>query len=530
MFHIGTDTYGYAWYALEAYENAQTFGGPTNWFTDFLCDVPIFKQSKRHTGSNAMPLVGEYVKNLNYSVFNGSLQIGTRSYNWFIATSNFQDGTSVVTDKHMLKIASDGEVLEIRDCSVPSTSTTSTTTNPSTPTTTVTYATQACPGAWAYSAGQTFPSNFKVELGGGVGWVEITFQTYQIPDRLIVKYLGDLVYDTGYIGSPSYQSDLDNDLSLRGEPQATISGSSSSNNSRTIRWFKPQSYNYLDLEVYAPLGGTAWALDVSCPVGPTTTTSSTTSTSSSTTSPVPTTSTSSTSSTTSSSSSTTTQSTLPPTTTTSTIDTDGDGIPDHLDPDDDNDGCYDEYDKYPLNAAFNSDAFFEVFAASDQNMIVGSPLSIINTEVFSQSLTNVELRQSYHHVVNLGNDFPTQEVIFNLGQTYFGTYQALASSKYSDQRAYYYYNRRPQFDVCNNNYCSPPPGSNICIVPNYNDLDFNGGQNSFPQQNVSPYFAIINSSGGAVDDIIIVRWSDAMVVAQYVGPYLSVQPKLYTLT
>lgn len=470
-----------------------------------------------------MPLVGEYVKNSNYSVFNGSLQIGTRSYNWFIATSNFQDGTSVVTNKYMLKIASDGEVLEIRDCSVPSTSTTSTTINPSTPTTTVTYATQACPGAWSYSAGQTFPSNFKVELGSGIGWVEVDFTTYNIPDRLVVRYLGALVYDTGYIGDTLYQSDLNTELASRGENAATIVSGSS----RTIRWFKPQSYNYLDLEVYAPLAGTAWVANVSCPLAPTTTTSSTTSTSSSTTSPVPTTSTSSTSS---STSSTTTQSTLPPTTTTSTIDTDGDGIPDYLDPDDDNDGCYDQYDKYPTNAAFNSDAFFEVFAASDQNMIVGSPLSIINTEVFSQSLTNVELRQSYHQVVNLGNDFPTQEVIFNLGQTYFGTYQTLASSKYSDQRAYYYYNRRPQFDVCNSNYCSPPPGSNICIVPNYNDLDFNGGQNSFPQQNVSPYFAIINSSGGAVDDIVIVRWSDAMVVAQYVAPYLSIQPKLYTLT
>ena len=163
-------------------------------------------------------------------------------------------------------------------------------------------------------------------------------------------------------------------------------------------------------------------------------------------------------------------------------------------------------------------------------MIVGSPLSILDTEVFSQSLTNVELRQSYHHVVNLGNEFPTQEEIFNLGQTYFNTYQTLATSRYSDLRGYYYYNRRPQFDVCNSNYCSPPPGSNICIVPTYADLDFNGGQNSFPQQNVSPYFAIINSSGGAVDDIVIVRWIDATVVAQYVGPYGSIKAKLYTLT
>ena len=473
-----------------------------------------------------MPLVGEYVKNPNYSVFNGSLQIGNRSYNWFIATSNYEDGSSVVTNKYMLKIASDGEVLEVRDCSVPSTSTTSTTINPSTPTTTVTYATQACPGSWAYSAGQTFPSNFKVELGSGVGWVEVDFTTFQIPDRLVVRYLGDLVYDTGYIGDSQYQSALNTELASRGESAATIVPG----RSRLIRWFKPQSYNFLDLEVYAPLSGTAWEAEVSCPQAPTTTTSSTTSTSSSTTSPVPTTSTSSTSSTTSSTSSTTTQSTLPPTTTTSTIDTDGDGIPDYLDPDDDNDGCYDQYDKYPLNPAFNSDAFFEVFASSDQNMIIGSPLSLIDTEVFNQTLTNVELRQSYHHVVNLGNEFPSQETIFNLGQTYFTTYQTLASSRYSDQRGYYYYNRRPQSDICNTNYCAPPPGSNICIVPTYNDLDFNGGQNSFPQQNVSPYFAIINSSGGAVDDIIIVRWSDATVVAQYVGPFGSIKPKLYTLT
>lgn len=513
---MGTDTHGYLWYAEENYEYAQTYGGPTNWFTDFLCDVPIFKHPKRHTGSNAMPLVGEYIKNFNYSTFNGSLYLSNRTYNWFSATSSYNDGTSVVTEKHIIKVASDGEVLDIRDCSVGSTSTSTTTTNPSTPTTTVTYNTQSCPASFNYGTGQQYPSNFKVELGSGTGWVTIQFKAYDVPDKLIVRYLGTLVYDTGYLGDTTYQSQLDNELSNRGLPSETITQGSD----RIIRWFKPQSYQVLDLEVYAPLTGTGWSINVLCPEAQNTTT-----TSSSTTQSVgPTTSTSSTSSSTSSSTTT-----IFPTTTTSTIDTDGDGIPDYLDPDDDNDGCYDEYDKYPLNPAFNADAFFKVYATSDLNMSVGIPS--FTSSVESRSLRNVLMRQAYHHLVNLGNDFPEDQVIYDLGQTYFGTSQTLAQTRYpNDLKGYYYYNRRPDPDIANNYYSAPPSGSNIAIVPSEDDIDFNGGQNSFPQQNVSPYFAIINTNPGTVNDIIIVRWEDAKVVAVYTKGYLGNPPTLVTLT
>tara|TARA_R100000231_G_scaffold79622_2_gene61410 strand:+ start:36885 stop:38225 length:1341 start_codon:yes stop_codon:yes gene_type:complete len=446
-------------------------------------------------------------------MFDGSLGGHQGStYNWYIMTENPHDGSTTVTNKYMLKIDNTGEVLDIIDCSVGSTTTTSTTIAPGTPTTTVSFAAQNCPASFSYGASgaQTYPSLTKVNLGTGVGWVEIDISTYQLPDKIVIKYLGDIVYDTGYLGDSSYQSDLDTELANRGLPSETITQGTGAN----IRWFKPQSYSLLDVEVYAPLAGTGWDVDVSCPTAPTTIPPTTTSSTSSTTL-VPTT-------------------TLFPTTTTSTIDTDGDGIPDHIDPDDDNDGCYDHLDKYPTNAQFNADAYFQVFAASDNYLDTGNGLASVDVSVFSQSLTPTELRQSYHHIVNLGNDMPTNLQIWDLGQTYFGTYQTMASSQYandgSDNRGFYYYNKRPQFDVCNHNYCSPPPGSNVCIIKTYADKDFSGGQNSFPTFNLTPYFAIINSSGGRVDDLFIVRWEDATVVALYTDGVGSANPTLQTLT
>tara|TARA_B100001287_G_C22686496_1_gene534065 strand:- start:13782 stop:15218 length:1437 start_codon:yes stop_codon:yes gene_type:complete len=478
-----------------------------------LCDINTFKQTKRHNGTNALPQVGDMVYNPNTSMFDGSLGgFQGATYNWYIMTETPHDGSTTVTNKYMVKIDNTGEVLDIIDCSVGSTTTTSTTTNPVTPTTTVSFASQNCPASFSYgqSGAQTFPSTTKVNLGTGVGWVDMDISTYNLPDKIIIKYLGDVVYDTGYLGDTSYQADLNTELASRGLGSETITQGSGAQ----IRWFKPQSYAFLDVEVYAPLAGTGWDVDVSCPTAPTTIPPTTTSSTSSTTL-VPTT-------------------TLFPTTTTSTIDTDGDGVPDYLDPDDDNDGCYDNLDKYPTNAQFNADAFFQVFAASDNYLSAGDGVANINVQVFSQNTTQTELRQSYHHIINLGNDMPTNLEIWDLGQTYFGTYQTMATTQYandgSDNRGYYYYNKRPQFDVCQSNYCVPAPGSQVSIIKTYADLDYSGGQNSFPTFNLSPYFAIINSSGGRVDDLFIVRWEDATVVATYTDGYGGNLPLLTTLT
>ena len=473
-----------------------------------MCDINTFKRNLRHSGSGALPAVGDTVYNANVSIFDGTLgENQGATYNWFIMTQNYSDGSTTVTNKYMLKIDDSGEVLDVIDCSVGSTTSTSTTTNPATPTTTVSFTPQNCPATFSYgqSGAQTFPSTTKVNLGTGIGWVDIDIATYNLPDKVIIKYLGDVVYDTGYLGSTTYQTDLNTELANRGLPSETITQGTGAQ----IRWFKPQSYALLDVEVYAPLSGTGWDVSVSCPAPPTT--SSTTSTSSTTLEPT---------------SSTTTKA---PTTTTSTIDTDGDGIPDYLDPDDDNDGCYDQYDKYPLNAAFNADAFFKVYAVTDLNMDVGIPSFTKIVEQRSQR--NVLMRQAYHHLVNLGNEFPEDNVIYNLGQTYFDTFQTYAINDYpNDLRGFYYYNRRPNPDLSNNLYSAPPCGSNIAIVPSEDDIDFNGGQNSFPQQNVSPYFAIINTNPGTVNDIIIVRWEDATVVAVYTKGFSGNLPSLLTLT
>ncbi len=514
QFYLGTDHFGYTWFAKENYEFAQTFGGPTQWTHDFLCDIDTFKMSKRHNGSGVLPAIGDTVYNANVSIFDGSLNENQgATYNWFIMAQNFSHGSTPEPNKYMIKIDASGEVLDVIDCSVGSTTTSTTTINPSTPTTTVSFASQNCPASFSYGASgaQQFPSTTKVNMGTGVGWVDIDITTYQIPDKIVIKYLGDIVYDTGYLGDTTYQTDLNTELANRGLASETITQGSGAQ----IRWFKPQSYALLDIEVYAPLASTGWNVDVSCPTAPTT--SSTSSTSS--------TSTSSTSSTT----------TKNPTTTTSTIDTDGDGIPDHIDPDDDNDGCYDNLDKYPTNAQFNADAFFKVYAASDNYLSANNGLTNINVQVFSQSTVQTELRQGYHHIVNLGNDMPTNLEIWDLGQTYFGTYQTLATSKFpvstSEQRGFYYYNKRPQFDVCQSSYCAPAPGSKVSIVKTYADLDFNNdGQNAFPTFNLSPYFAVINSSGGQVDDLFIVRWEDATVVATYTDGYGGNLPLLTTLT
>ena len=126
----------------------------------------------RHTGSGSLPVVGDFVKSMNNSVFNGVLENGT-TYSWFIITAYLTYPNSPNQfEKFLIKLDSAGEVLDKISCNRLTTALLCLS-DPSVPTTTLTYSMQSCPAAWSYTNGQSFPTLLRVDLGYGVGWVNM---------------------------------------------------------------------------------------------------------------------------------------------------------------------------------------------------------------------------------------------------------------------------------------------------------------------------------------------------------------------
>jgi len=118
-----------------------------------------------------------------------------------------------------------------------------------------------CGGAQSFSGGQTMPSTFTVDLGTGTGTVNLTFNAQNVPDKFIVEWNGGVVINTGYRGSTSYQSQLNNALTSLGYPPEAITGPGAGSTS----FIKNESSRYATVKIYAPLGGTAWSLTLGCP-------------------------------------------------------------------------------------------------------------------------------------------------------------------------------------------------------------------------------------------------------------------------
>jgi len=184
----------------------------------------------------------------------------------------------------------DNYLCALEDDGITTTTTTTETPAPVT-TTTTTYMVpefEVSCGAGLNSGTQTFPSVYiVVDMGTGVGWVNLTYETKEIPDKFIVKMDGVEVINTGYRGSTSLQSELDDALAAYGEsPETIISGGSG-----VSSFYKTSATTLVIVEIWAPMQETEWEWFLSCPDGATTTTTTAGITTTTTTAPVTTTTT-----------------------------------------------------------------------------------------------------------------------------------------------------------------------------------------------------------------------------------------------
>ena len=121
---------------------------------------------------------------------------------------------------------------------------------------------EPCGSATSYQGGQSFPTEYQVNLGTDTGDVILDFNANQIPDKFIVVFDGVEVINTGYRGSTSYQSQLDAELISRGLPTETIVGTGAGSTYFT----KTTSTTTATIKVFAPLDQTAWTVTLNCPI------------------------------------------------------------------------------------------------------------------------------------------------------------------------------------------------------------------------------------------------------------------------
>ena len=200
--------------------------------------------------------------------------------------------SSIVPDfTSVIRIKSKGLCQNWIDIVLFTTTTTSTSTST---TTTTTMASVPCDVLSTYTGGQNYPTEETILLGTNIGEVTLIFDSFNVPDRFIVKWNGDIVIDTGYRGSINYDfgesfrsnfttSLLDEIDPITGNiypdvatypddgyPRVTSPGDG------TVSFIKDEEVSqYVNIEVYGPVSGTAWEYEMSCPVEITTTTTTT---------------------------------------------------------------------------------------------------------------------------------------------------------------------------------------------------------------------------------------------------------------
>jgi len=157
---------------------------------------------------------------------------------------------------------------------IPPSTTTSTTTAVaySTTTSTTTAFVNTCDSPVTFPGGQDYPNVSYVFLDTTLGTVTFDFNTIAIPDKFEVWFDGAKVIDTGYRGSASLQTSLNNALIALGEPTEPIVGPAAGSTS----FYKGSAVDTAQIRVWAPMDGTYWNYTMSCPDGITTTTTSTT--------------------------------------------------------------------------------------------------------------------------------------------------------------------------------------------------------------------------------------------------------------
>jgi hypothetical protein len=117
-------------------------------------------------------------------------------------------------------------------------------------------------GTDVHTGGQTFPTVYIViGMGAGTGYVTLTYDTIEIPDRFVVEMNGLDVIDTGYRGDTNLQTILNAALASYGEsPSAIIAGGSG-----TATFYKSSSSTLAIVKVWAPIPESKWSFSLSCP-------------------------------------------------------------------------------------------------------------------------------------------------------------------------------------------------------------------------------------------------------------------------
>lgn len=166
--------------------------------------------------------------------------------------------------------------------------------NITTTTTTTSLPPIECGVSSTYSGDQGYPITQSVILGSDTGIVNYSFDAYNVPDRFIVKWDSNVVIDTGYRGGSNYdfgganRTSFTIDLTSKvdpitlvaypdlinypddGYPRVTSPGNGTTSFNKNLA-----SPTLAIVDVYAPLGGTAWEFLMSCPEVTTTTTTTT---------------------------------------------------------------------------------------------------------------------------------------------------------------------------------------------------------------------------------------------------------------
>lgn len=122
-----------------------------------------------------------------------------------------------------------------------------------------------CGGTTVADGGYTWPNPIVTELDAGTntGDIWLRYDSYDVPDRFVVEWDGNVVIDTGYVGSTSYgsrnlQAELDAALGYH-EPihtpgQGTISFNKDKRNPQKVY-----------VKVWGPITGTGWRFKLGCP-------------------------------------------------------------------------------------------------------------------------------------------------------------------------------------------------------------------------------------------------------------------------
>ena len=122
----------------------------------------------------------------------------------------------------------------------------------------------SCGANISYNGGQSFPAIYNIPLGTETGYMQVYVDAYNVPDKFIFKLDGVEIYNSGYRGDSWMQEELNKELTERGLPIENIVANSNSKSSFELLKSSTATQT-LQVEVYAPLQGTAWEFFVGCP-------------------------------------------------------------------------------------------------------------------------------------------------------------------------------------------------------------------------------------------------------------------------